>query len=153
MAHKIVDAAAWAADDPYRAVTHNKGIMNGIDAVALACGQDWRAIEAAAHGHAASKGQYTALSSYSIRIDEKTNEKVLEGRLELPLAVGTRGGSIQSNPTMLYTHSLLGNPTSQELAEIITAVGLAQNFAALRALVSEGLQRGHMRCKSTFISI
>ena len=135
----IVIAGEFADIDPYRATTHNKGIMNGIDAVALATGNDWRAVEAGAHAYAARGSRYTSLTSW--RSDEEGN---LVGEIELPLKVGIVGGSLQSNPTVALNLRLLGVESARELAEVMGAVGLAQNFAALRALATEGIQHGHM---------
>jgi hydroxymethylglutaryl-CoA reductase len=135
----ITQAWAFAAADPYRAATHNKGIMNGIDAVAVATGQDWRAIEAGAHAYAARNGQYTSLSTWEM--DDRGN---LTGWLELPLAAGTVGGATRSHPTAQVALDLLSVKSARELAEIMAAVGLAQNLAAIRALATEGIQKGHM---------
>ncbi|NLF14775.1 MAG: hydroxymethylglutaryl-CoA reductase, degradative [Anaerolineaceae bacterium] len=135
----IVEAYAFAAADPYRAATHNKGIMNGIDAVALACGQDWRAIEAGAHAYAARDGRYTSLSTWS-----RDREGRLVGTLELPLAVGTVGGATRVHPGAQVALKIVGARTARELAEVMAAAGLAQNLGALRALATEGIQRGHM---------
>jgi hydroxymethylglutaryl-CoA reductase len=135
----IVDAYALAAVDPYRAATHNKGIMNGVDAVALACGQDWRAIEAGAHAFAARDGCYTSLSTWTQDWDGN-----LVGTLELPLAVGTVGGATRVHPGAQVALRILGVGSARELAEVMAAVGLAQNLGALRALSTEGIQRGHM---------
>jgi hydroxymethylglutaryl-CoA reductase len=136
----IVYAWAFAAADPYRAATHNKGIMNGIIAVALATGQDTRALEAGAHSYAARRGRYEPLSVWEVDANGD-----LVGYLELPIAVGTVGGSIRSNPMAKLSLKILGVKTAKELAEVMGAVGLAQNLAALRALAAEGIQRGHMR--------
>ncbi len=135
----IIIAAEFAVVDPYRAATHNKGIMNGIDAVALATGNDWRAIEAAAHAHASRGGHYSSLSRWS-----KNDSGDLVGWMEIPLKVGTVGGPLESNPTVALNHRLLNTQSARELAEVMGAVGLAQNFAALRALATEGIQHGHM---------
>jgi hydroxymethylglutaryl-CoA reductase len=135
----IVEAYAFAAVDPYRATTHNKGIMNGIDAVALACGQDWRAIEAGAHAFASRDGRYVPLSTWAC-----DGEGNLVGTLELPLAVGTVGGATRVHPGAKTALKILGVQTARELAEVMAAVGLAQNLGALRALSTEGIQRGHM---------
>jgi hydroxymethylglutaryl-CoA reductase len=135
----IVIAAEFANIDPYRAATHNKGIMNGVDAVALATGNDWRAVEAGAHAYAARGSHYTSLTRWS-RDDQGT----LVGEIELPLKVGIVGGSLQSNPTVALNLRLLQVESARELAEVMGAVGLAQNFAALRALATEGIQQGHM---------
>ncbi len=134
----VLDAHALAAADIHRAATHNKGIMNGIDAVAVATGNDFRALEAGAHSFAALGG-YGPLTRY-----EKTPEGHLRGSIELPLAAGTVGGSTKTNPTARACLKILGAASSRELAEIMASVGLAQNFAALRALATEGIQRGHM---------
>jgi len=135
----IVAAWAFAAMDPYRAATHNKGILNGVDAVVIATGNDWRAVEAGAHAYAARFGRYSALSTWSV--DSAGN---LGGSLEMPLAVGIVGGATRVHPTARAALKLLGASTAGELAEIIVSVGLAQNLAALRALATEGIQRGHM---------
>ncbi|MGO3136633.1 MAG: hydroxymethylglutaryl-CoA reductase, degradative [Agrococcus casei] len=135
----IVAASAFAEADPYRAATHNKGIMNGITAVVLATGNDTRAVEAGCHSHAARSGQYAALSQF-----EKDADGNLVGTLEVPLAVGLVGGATRAHPTAQAGVKLLGVETARELASIIAAVGLAQNLAACRALAAEGIQRGHM---------
>jgi hydroxymethylglutaryl-CoA reductase len=140
VAQGIVEAWAFAAADPYRAATHNKGIMNGIDAVVLATGNDWRAVEAGAHAYAARSGRYTSLTQW--RRDVEGN---LVGSIELPLAVGIVGGATRVHPTAKLALKILGVKTARELAEVIAAVGLAQNLAAIRALAAEGIQRGHMR--------
>jgi len=145
---RIVEAYALATSDPYRAATHNKGIMNGIDAVAIATGQDWRALEAGAHAYAARSGHYTSLSHWSA--DANGN---LTGTLELPLAVGIVGGASRVHPTARVALKILGVKTAQELAEIMAAVGLAQNLAALRALATEGIQRGHMELHARQLAI
>ncbi|MBP7227692.1 MAG: hydroxymethylglutaryl-CoA reductase, degradative, partial [Longilinea sp.] len=135
----ILAAWAFAAADPYRAATHNKGIMNGVDAVVLATANDWRAIEAGAHAYAARTGRYTSLSTWAS--DAEGN---LVGSLELPMAVGIVGGATRVHPSARAALKLMGVQTARQLAEIIVAVGLAQNLAALRALATEGIQRGHM---------
>ncbi len=136
----ILEAYAFADSDPFRCATHNKGIMNGIDAVVVATGNDWRAVEAGAHAFAAWKaGGYRSLTAW-----EKDADGDLVGTIELPLAVGLVGGATAVHPTAKANVRLLGVKTAQELAEVIAAVGLAQNFAALRALATEGIQRGHM---------
>ncbi len=145
---RIVEAYAFAAADPYRAATHNKGIMNGIDAVVLATGNDWRAIEAGAHAYAARDGRYTSLSQW-----EKTPGGDLVGTLELPMAVGIVGGATRVHPLPKVALKILGVQTGRELAEIIAAVGLAQNLAALRALATEGIQRGHMSLHARQVAI
>ncbi|HIH22371.1 TPA: hydroxymethylglutaryl-CoA reductase, degradative [Candidatus Micrarchaeota archaeon] len=136
----IIDAWAFAAGDPFRAATHNKGIMNGIDAVVMATGNDWRAVEAGAHAFAAITGSYKPLTKYY-----KDKNGDLVGEIELPVAVGLVGGATKVHPTAKIAVKLLGVKNTQELAQVIAAVGLSQNFAALRALSSEGIQRGHMR--------
>jgi hydroxymethylglutaryl-CoA reductase len=148
VAQGIVEAFAFAAVDPYRATTHNKGIMNGIDAVALACGQDWRAIEAGAHAYAAREGRYTSLSTWTR--DRGGN---LVGTLELPLAVGTVGGATRVHPGAQVALKILGVASARELAEVMAAVGLAQNMGALRALATEGIQRGHMTLHARQVAI
>jgi len=135
----IVEAWALAAVDPYRAATHNKGIMNGIDSVLIATGNDWRAVEAGAHAYAARNGHYTSLSEWRV-----TDDGSLEGILELPLAVGTVGGATRVHPSAKAALALMGVKSAHELAEVIVSVGLAQNLAALRALATEGIQKGHM---------
>lgn len=135
----IIMAGEFAEVDPYRAATHNKGIMNGIDPVAIATGNDWRAIEAGAHAFAARSGRYTSLTKWSA--DENGN---LCGSLEMPIKVGTVGTAVESNPTAALNLRLLGVESATELAQVMGAVGLAQNFAAIRALATEGIQKGHM---------
>ncbi len=136
---RIIEAWAFAAADPYRAATHNKGIMNGVDAVVLATGNDWRAVEAGAHAYAARSGKYTSLSTWS-----KGKNGELIGELEMPLAVGTVGGATHVHPGAGAALKLMGVRSAHELAEVIVSVGLAQNLGALRALATEGIQRGHM---------
>jgi len=136
----IVEAWSFAAADPYRAATHNKGIMNGVIAVALATGQDHRALEAGAHAYAARTGRYLPLSTW--QRDQKGD---LVGTLEMPMAVGLVGGATKVHPVAQLCVKILGVKTATELGRIIAAVGLAQNFAALRALTKEGIQLGHMR--------
>jgi len=135
----IIIASEFAAIDPYRAATHNKGVMNGIDAVALATGNDWRAIEAGAHAYAARGSRYTALTHWS-----RTDDGDLKGVIDIPIKVGIVGGPLQSNPTVAVNHRILNAQSARELAEVMGAVGLAQNFSALRALATEGIQKGHM---------
>jgi hydroxymethylglutaryl-CoA reductase len=144
----IIEAWAFADVDPYRAATHNKGIMNGIDAVVIATGNDWRAIEAGAHSYAAKNGRYTSLSKW-----EKNEEGDLIGSLELPMAVGIVGGAIKTHPTARAALKLMEVSTARELAEIIASVGLAQNLAAIRALATEGIQRGHMNLHARQVAI
>ncbi|PUA31974.1 MAG: hydroxymethylglutaryl-CoA reductase, degradative [Candidatus Terraquivivens tikiterensis] len=148
VAKGIVYAWAFAAADPYRAATHNKGIMNGIDAVVIATGNDWRAVEAGAHAYAARNGRYEPLSRWEL--DEHGN---LVGTLEMPLALGIVGGATKTNPLARICLKILGVKTASELAEVVGAVGLAQNLAALRALAAEGIQRGHMSLHAKNIAI
>ncbi len=138
-AKKIALASQLAHVDPYRAATHNKGIFNGIDAVVIATGNDWRAVEAGAHAFASRSGLYRGLSTWTVEGD------YLLGRLTLPMPIATVGGSIGLNPKVAVAFDLLGQPNARQLASVIVAVGLSQNFAALRALVTSGIQDGHMR--------
>ncbi len=144
----IVQAWAFASVDPYRAATHNKGIMNGVDAVVIASGNDWRAVEAGAHAYAARDGRYTSLTEWAVGQNGD-----LEGRLEMPLAVGTIGGATRTHPTAKIALQLMGIKGAGELAEVIVSVGLAQNLAALRALATEGIQRGHMTLHARQVAI
>jgi len=146
----VIDAYNFAAADPYRAATHNKGIMNGIDSVVIATGNDWRAIEAGAHSYAAMKeeGKYKPLTKYY-----KDGNGDLVGEIELPMAIGLVGGATKTHPIAKIAVKILGVKTAKELAEIIASVGLAQNFAAIRALSTEGIQRGHMRLHSKNIAV
>lgn len=148
VAEKIVDASAIAEADVFRAVTHNKGIMNGIIAVALATAQDHRAIEAGVHAYAARDGVYKPLSIWDI-----DSQGYLVGVLEIPLQVGTIGGSVKTHPIAQIALKILGIKSAKELAEIMAAVGLAQNFAALRALVTTGIQAGHMKLHARNLAI
>jgi len=148
VARKIEEASILAEVDPYRAVTHNKGIMNGIIAIALATAQDHRAIEAGAHAYACRTGVYKPLSRWEV--DE---EGFLNGYLELPLQVGTVGGATRVHPVSKIALKILGVNSAKELAEVMAAVGLAQNLAALRALVTEGIQKGHMRLHARNLAI
>jgi len=144
----IVEAGVFAEVDPYRATTHNKGVMNGIDAVILATGNDWRAAEAGAHAYAARNGAYTSLTRWT-----RTEDGDLHGEIELPLSVGIVGGATRSHPTAQLALDILGVETAQELSEVMAAVGLAQNFAAIRALATEGIQHGHMRMHARQLAI
>jgi len=135
----IIEAWAFADADPYRAATHNKGIMNGIDPVVIATGNDWRAIEAGAHAYAARDGCYKSLTTWSKDLDGN-----LVGHLEMPVAVGIVGGATQVHPQAKVNLKMMGIEKATDLAEVIVSVGLAQNLAALRALATEGIQRGHM---------
>ena len=136
----VVYAYAFADADPYRCATHNKGVMNGVVAVGIACGQDIRALEAGAHSYASRTGKYKPITTW-----EKNTDGDLVGTLEMPMAVGLVGGAAKTHPTARVNIKILGAKTATELAEVLGAVGLAQNFAALRALASEGIQRGHMK--------
>ncbi|KAJ3070678.1 hypothetical protein HDU98_006302 [Podochytrium sp. JEL0797] len=166
VATRMLEAVEWAQDDPYRAATHNKGIMNGIDAVAVATGQDWRAIEAAAHAWAAGCGQeessarYRPLTHYWVESDPEavvsadSDEGLFFcGEMEMPISVGTKGGVLKTNPVYNYTLGVMGFPDSKQLAMAMISVGLAQNFAALRALSTEGIQKGHMSLHARNIAI
>jgi hydroxymethylglutaryl-CoA reductase len=144
----IVNAWAFAAADPYRAATHNKGIMNGVIAVTMATCNDHRAIEAGAHAYAAKNGRYTTLSTW-----EKNDNGDLVGSIELPMAVGLIGGAVRTHPIAKICLKILGVKTANELAEVLAAVGLAQNLGALRALAHEGIQRGHMSLHARNIAI
>ena len=144
----IIEAWAFAAADPYRAATHNKGIMNGVDAVVIATGNDWRAIEAGAHAYAARDGRYTSLSTWG-----KDEDGNLTGELEMPMAVGIIGGATRVHPAAKAALKLMGVQSAAELAGIIVSVGLAQNLAALRALATEGIQRGHMSLHARQVAI
>ena len=144
----IAYASAFAAADPYRAATHNKGAMNGIIAVVLATGNDHRAIEAGAHAYAALKGPYTSISKWTKNVNGD-----LEGVIELPMAVGLIGGAVKTHPIARIAMKILGVKTANEFAEVLAAVGLAQNLGALRALANEGIQRGHMSLHARNIAI
>ena len=144
----IILASEFAAMDPYRATTHNKGIMNGIDAVAIATGNDWRAIEAAAHAFAARGERYAPLSTWSANAAGD-----LVGELTMPLKVGTVGGQVESNPAVRIAHTIVGIGSARELAEVMAAVGLAQNLAALKALSTTGIQHGHMRLHARAVAV
>ena len=149
IAYRMELASQLAQVDPYRAATHNKGIFNGIDALVLATGNDWRAIEAGAHAYAAQGGPYKGLSQWK----SQPEEKKLYGEITLPMPVATKGGSIGLNPTVQISHRLLGEPTAIELAGIIASLGLAQNFAALKALVTTGIQAGHMKLQARSLAL
>jgi hydroxymethylglutaryl-CoA reductase len=150
--HEVVDGILLAAElaqvDPYRAATHNKGIMNGVTAVVLATGNDTRAVEAGAHSYAAMRGQYRSLTRY-----EKNRDGDLVGSIEMPVAVGLVGGATRVHPVAKTAVKILGVKSADELSRIIAAVGLCQNFAALRALASEGIQRGHMSLHAKNVAV
>jgi hydroxymethylglutaryl-CoA reductase len=148
VAEGIIAAWAFAQADPYRAATHNKGIMNGIDAVVLATGNDWRAVEAGAHAYAARTGRYSSLSTWQMDAQHQ-----LVGKLEMPMAVGIVGGATRVHPLARIALKLMGVSTAAHLAEILVSVGLAQNLAALRALATEGIQRGHMSLHARQVAI
>lgn len=149
IAEKIALASQFAQADPYRATTHNKGIFNGIDAILIATGNDWRAIEAGAHAFASRNGHYQGLSQWTLDLEREE----LVGEMTLPMPVATKGGSIGLNPRVALSHELLGNPSAKELAQIIVSIGLAQNFAALKALVSTGIQQGHMKLQAKSLAL
>ncbi|MDU1929796.1 MAG: hydroxymethylglutaryl-CoA reductase, degradative [Streptococcus mitis] len=149
IAEKIALACQFAQADPYRAATHNKGIFNGIDAVLIATGNDWRAIEAGAHAFASREGHYQGLSQWTLDLEREE----LVGEVTLPMPVAIKGGSIGLNPRVALSHELLGNPSAKELAQIIVSIGLAQNFAALKALVSTGIQQGHMKLQAKSLAL
>jgi len=149
IAEKIALASQFAQTDPYRATTHNKGIFNGIDAILIATGNDWRAIEAGAHAFASRDGRYQGLSRWTLDLEREE----LVGEMTLPMPVATKGGSIGLNPRVVLSHELLGNPYAKELAQIIVSIGLAQNFAALKALVSTGIQQGHMKLQAKSLAL
>ena len=149
IAEKIALASQFAQADPYRASTHNKGIFNGIDAILIATGNDWRAIEAGAHAFASRDGRYQGLSQWTLDMEREE----LIGEMTLPMPVATKGGSIGLNPRVALSHELLGNPSAKELAQIIVSIGLAQNFAALKALVSTGIQQGHMKLQAKSLAL
>jgi hydroxymethylglutaryl-CoA reductase len=144
----IIAAWAFAAVDPYRAATHNKGIMNAIDPIVIATGNDWRAVEAGAHAYAARSGKYTSLTTWA-----KDKDGNLVGTIEMPMAVGTVGGATRVHPTAIAALKLMKIENAQDLAEIIVSAGLAQNLAALRALATEGIQRGHMSLHARQVAI
>lgn len=148
IAQGIVEACAFAIVDPYRAATHNKGIMNGIDPIVVATGNDWRAIEAGAHVWASRSGRYTSLTNWEI--DTRGN---LVGTIEMPMALGLVGGATKTHPAAQAALKILGVKSAQELAEVAVAVGLAQNMGALRALATEGIQKGHMALHARNIAI
>lgn len=149
IAEKIALASQFAQADPYRATTHNKGIFNGIDAILIATGNDWRAIEAGAHAFASRDGHYQGLSQWTLDLEREE----LVGEMTLPMPVATKGGSIGLNPRVALSHELLGNPSAKALAQIIVSIGLAQNFAALKALVSTGIQQGHMKLQAKSLAL
>lgn len=144
----VIHAYEFAASDPYRAATHNKGIMNGIDPVVIATGNDWRAVEAGAHAYAARDGQYTSMTKWY-----KDDEGNLVGELELPMAIGTVGGATRVNPMAQIALKILDINTAKELSKLMVSVGLAQNLGALKALATDGIQKGHMALHSRSVAI
>ncbi|MEM3030781.1 MAG: hydroxymethylglutaryl-CoA reductase, degradative [Candidatus Micrarchaeia archaeon] len=144
----VLDAWALAEADSFRCATHNKGVMNGVDAVAVATGNDWRALEAGAHAYAARSGKYAPLTRY-----EKDGQGNLTGFIELPIAAGVVGGATRTHPLAQLALKIMGVATARELAMVMACVGLANNFAALRALVTEGIQRGHMALHARNIAV
>jgi len=144
----ILKAYAFAVADPYRAITHNKGIMNGIDAVVMATGNDWRAVEAGAHIYAVRSGQYRPLTVW-----EKDKKGNLIGSIELPMAVGLIGGATKVHPMAKIAVKILGVKSANELGEVIAAEGLAQNLAILRVLATEGIQKGHMALHAKNVAV
>lgn len=144
----ILEAAAFAEVDPYRAATHNKGVMNGIDALLLATGNDWRAVEAGAHAFAARSGRYTSLTTWQMDVEGN-----LHGEIELPMALGIVGGATRTHPGAQTALKLLGVKSAQDLAQIAAAVGLAQNLGAIRALATDGIQQGHMRMHARQLAV
>ena len=149
IAKKIELASEFAKIDIYRATTHNKGIFNGIDAAVIATGNDWRAIEAGGHAFATKNGKYEGLTNW---VFDETNKKII-GELTLPMPIASVGGSIGLNPTVKAAFNILNNPDAKTLAGIIVSVGLAQNFAALKALVSSGIQKGHMKLQARSLAL
>ncbi|MEF8879756.1 MAG: 3-hydroxy-3-methylglutaryl-CoA reductase, partial [Candidatus Thermoplasmatota archaeon] len=149
---KVVDSFlesyTLAAVDPYRAATHNKGIMNGVDAVVIATGNDFRAVESGAHAYAAKNGKYTSLTSY-----HKNEDGDLVGEIEIPLALGIVGGAASIHPKAKLCRKILGIETAKELASVVASVGLAQNFAAVLALSTVGIQKGHMKLHAKNIAV
>jgi hydroxymethylglutaryl-CoA reductase len=144
----VVDACLFAAIDPYRAATHNKGIMNGIDPVIVATGNDWRAVEAGAHAYASRNGRYTSLTTWEV-----ANNGDLVGTIEMPMPVGLVGGATKTHPLARLALKIMDVKSAQALGEIAVAVGLAQNMGALRALSTEGIQRGHMALHARNIAL
>lgn len=149
LADKMQLASKLAQVDPYRAATHNKGIFNGIDALVLATGNDWRAVEAGAHAYASREGSYRGLSTWTADPDKCQ----LHGQMTMPMPIATKGGSIGLNPAVAASFDLLGLPQAKDLASLIVSVGLAQNFAALKALVSTGIQAGHMKLQAKSLAL
>jgi hydroxymethylglutaryl-CoA reductase len=144
----VIHAYEFAASDPYRAVTHNKGIMNGIDPVVIATGNDWRAVEAGAHAYAVKNGKYGSMTTWS-----KDKDGNLVGELELPMSIGTVGGATRVHPMAKFALELLNVTSAKELAQVIVSVGLAQNLGALKALATDGIQKGHMSLHSRSVAM
>jgi len=147
LAEGIQEASIFAERDPYRSATHNKGIMNGVDAVLVAFGQDWRAVEAGAHAYAARSGRYTALAQWRVQDD------VLVGTMEIPMAVGVVGGVSGVHPNVQLARRIASVKSAADLASLVAAVGLAQNLGAIRALSAEGIQAGHMRLHARNVAV
>lgn len=145
---RLISAYQFAASDIYRAVTHNKGVMNGVDAAVIASGNDWRAVEAAAHAYAARDGHYGSMTRWTVDYDGN-----LCGELTLPMPVGTVGGSIKVHPIAQLTQKITGIKSARELSQLIVVVGLAQNFAAIKALVTDGIQKGHMALQARSLAM
>ncbi|MCA9687079.1 MAG: 3-hydroxy-3-methylglutaryl-CoA reductase, partial [Myxococcales bacterium] len=150
---RVVAASRFAELDPYRATTHNKGIMNGVDAVVIATGNDWRAMEASAHAYAVRDGRYGPLATWRVERDANDAVTALRGKLSVPTAVGVVGGATRSHPTARLAIEILGQPSGVELGLIMAAAGLASNLAALRALATEGIQRGHMSLHARAVAL
>jgi degradative hydroxymethylglutaryl-CoA reductase len=156
VAERIEQASRFAELDPYRATTHNKGIMNGVDAVVIATGNDWRAMEASAHAFAVKDGRYGPLATWRVRREQSGASApivALDGEISLPTAVGVVGGATRSHPTARLALDILGQPSGVELGLVMAAAGLASNLAALRALATEGIQRGHMSLHARSVAI
>lgn len=145
---RIIRASEFASRDPYRAATHNKGTMNGVDSVVIATGNDWRAVEAGAHAYAARSGQYKPLCTWRLGDDG-----ALVGNMELPLALGTVGGTLRVHDAACFALKIAGTDSAQELATLAACVGMASNFAALRALATDGIQKGHMALHARSVAI
>jgi hydroxymethylglutaryl-CoA reductase len=143
----IVNASRFAELDPYRAATHNKAIMNGVDAVDIATGNDWRAVEAGAHAYAARNGRYAPLSTW------RRDGDALTGFLELPLALGTVGGTLRVHPSARLSLAVMGVKEAADLSAVVASVGLASNLAAVRALATDGIQRGHMALHARSVAL
>jgi degradative hydroxymethylglutaryl-CoA reductase len=153
VAARIEEASRFAELDPYRATTHNKGIMNGVDPVVIATGNDWRAMEASAHAFAVREGRYGPLATWRAVSDADGKVVALDGRIALPTAVGVVGGATRSHPGARLALEILGHPSGTELGLVMASAGLASNLAALRALATEGIQRGHMSLHARAVAV